>query len=175
MNRPQASRLTVSSLLALLVMAALPATVVSQESAIAIVGATIIDGNGGAPVENGTIVVVGNRITEVGLSSLVDVPQGAPVIDGSGSIIATEGLVELGMTPMQAIVAVTRNGAIACKMLNELGTLEVGKYADILILDANPLDDISNIRALNTVIRDGRIVDSDALPYKRIFSKADET
>ena len=60
-------------------------------------------------------------------------------------------------------------------MLNELGTLEVGKYADILILDANPLDDISNIRALNTVIRDGRIVDLDALPYERIFSKADET
>ncbi len=72
MNRPQAYRLTVSSLLALLVMAPLPATVASQESAIAIVGATIIDGNGGAPVENGTIVVVGNRITDVGLSSLLD-------------------------------------------------------------------------------------------------------
>lgn len=90
---------------------------------------------------------------------------------GIGSVIATEGLVELGMTPMEAIVAVTKNGAIASKMLDELGTLEVGKYADIVMLDANPLEDISNIRAINTVIRDGKIVDLDALPYERIFSK----
>ena len=62
MNRPPAYPLTVASLLALLVIAALPATVVSQESAIAIVGATIIDGNGGAPVENGTIPMVGQEI-----------------------------------------------------------------------------------------------------------------
>ena len=90
---------------------------------------------------------------------------------GIGSVIATEGLVELGMTPMEAIVAVTKNGAIASKMLDELGTLEVGKYADMVMLDANPLEDISNIRAINTVIRDGKIVDLDALPYERIFSK----
>ena len=89
---------------------------------------------------------------------------------GFGSVIATEGLVELGMTPMEAIVAVTRNGAIAGGMLAELGTLEAGKYADVLVLGANPLDDIGNIRALEVIIRDGRIVDRDALPYERIFS-----
>ena len=89
---------------------------------------------------------------------------------GIGSVIATEGLVELGMTPMEAIVAVTRNGAIASGMLDELGTLEAGKYADVLLLDADPLEDIGNIRALGTVIRDGKIVDLDALPYERIFS-----
>ena len=41
---------------------------------------------------------------------------------------------------------------------------------DIVILDANPLEDISNIRAIHTVIRDGMVVDLDALPYERIFS-----
>ncbi len=91
---------------------------------------------------------------------------------GIGSVIATEGLVELGMTPMEAIVAVTKNGAIASKMLDDLGTLEVGKFADIVMLDANPLEDISNIRTINIVIRDGKIVDLEALPYERIFSKA---
>ncbi len=91
---------------------------------------------------------------------------------GIGSVMATEGLVELGMSPMEAIVAVTKNGAIASKMLDELGTLEVGKYADVVMLDANPLEDISNIRTINTVIRDGKIVDLEALPYERIFSKA---
>ncbi len=89
---------------------------------------------------------------------------------GIGSIIAIEGLVELGMTPMEAIVAATRNGGFACRMQDQLGTLEAGKLADVLVLDANPLDAISNIRKLNTVIRDGRIVDLDALPYERIFS-----
>ncbi len=67
---------------------------------------------------------------------------------------------------------VTKNGAIASKMLDELGTLDVGKYADVVMLDANPLEDISSIRAINTVIRDGKFVDLDALPYERIFSKA---
>lgn len=89
---------------------------------------------------------------------------------GIGSVIATEGLVELGMTPMEAIVAVTRNGAIASGMLDDLGTLEVGKYADVLVLDADPVADIGNIRALGMVIRDGKIVELDALPYERIFS-----
>ncbi len=92
---------------------------------------------------------------------------------GIGSIIAIEGLVELGMTPMQAIVAATRNGALAAKKLAEFGTLEVGKSADILMFDADPLADISNIRQLNQVIRDGRVVDLGALPYERIFSKPD--
>lgn len=89
---------------------------------------------------------------------------------GIGSVIATEGLVELGMTPMEAIVAVTRNGAIASGMLDELGTLEAGKYADVLVLGADPLENIGNIRALEVVIRDGRVVDLDTLPYERIFS-----
>ena len=55
-------------------------------------------------------------------------------------------------------------------MLDELGTLEAGKYADVLLLDADPLEDIGNIRALGMVIRNGKVVDLDALPYERIFS-----
>ena len=50
---------------------------------------------------------------------------------GIGSIIAIEGLVELGMTPAQAIVAATRNGAVASKGLAEFGTIEAGKRADL--------------------------------------------
>ncbi|MDA0312047.1 MAG: amidohydrolase family protein [Gemmatimonadetes bacterium] len=94
---------------------------------------------------------------------------------GTGSVLATEGLVELGMTPMEAIVAVTKHGAMACLMLDELGTLERGKLADVLILGANPLEDIRNIRVLDTVIRDGRVVDLQALPTQRIFSNPADT
>ena len=85
-------------------------------------------------------------------------------LPGLGTIYAIEGLVELGMTPSEAIVAATRNGALASKALDEYGTLEAGKAADVLVLDADPLADISNIRRLTMVIRGGRIVDPATLP-----------
>lgn len=89
---------------------------------------------------------------------------------GVGTILAIEGLVELGMTPGQAIVAATRNGAIASRGLNEFGTLEAGKRADLLILDANPLADITNLRTISVLVRDGRIIDRDKLPTERVLS-----
>ena len=88
---------------------------------------------------------------------------------GIGSILAIEGLVELGMTPAEAIVAGTRNGAIAAGRLETVGTVEVGKDADLLLLSANPLDDIRNIRQLEQVIAQGRIVDLGSLPEQRLF------
>lgn len=90
---------------------------------------------------------------------------------GIGSIIAIEGLVELGMTPMQAIVAATRNGALATKGIKNYGTLEVGKLADLILLDADPLSDIRNIRRLSLVMRDGSVIDRDALPTKPVWHR----
>ncbi len=77
---------------------------------------------------------------------------------------AIEGLVELGMTPSEAIVAATKHGAMACKALDEFGTLEAGKLADVLVLGADPLEDISNIRQLDIVIREGAVIDIESLP-----------
>ena len=73
------------------------------------------------------------------------------------------------MTPAQAIVAATKNGAVACRSLDKFGTVEVGKLADILVLDADPLADITNIRKLSTIIRDGQIVDRNKLPEKPVW------
>ena len=53
------------------------------------------------------------------------------------------------MMPAQAIVSATKNGAVASKALKDFGTLEAGKIADLLVLDAGPLADISNIRKMN--------------------------
>jgi imidazolonepropionase-like amidohydrolase/cyclophilin family peptidyl-prolyl cis-trans isomerase len=90
---------------------------------------------------------------------------------GIGTIMAIEGLVELGMTPAQAIVAGTKNGAIACRKLREFGTIEKGKLADLVILDANPLADIHNIRKIRSVMIDGWLVDDPArLPEKPALS-----
>jgi imidazolonepropionase-like amidohydrolase len=90
---------------------------------------------------------------------------------GIASLIAIEGLVEIGMTPAQAIVSATKNGALACKRLNDLGTLEPGKLADLLVLDANPLSDIRNIRKQSTVMKEGRIIDTSKLPVKPVYNK----
>ena len=72
-----------------------PATAgASTGSAVtAIVGATVIDGNGGAPIENATVVVTGSRITAVGPKASVTVPAGAKVIDGAGKFV-TPGFVD---------------------------------------------------------------------------------
>jgi len=73
----------------------LPAAAAAQETSppLAIVGATIIDGNGGAPIVDGTIVIEGDRIAAVGPSADVAVPAGAEVIDGSGTFV-TPGFVD---------------------------------------------------------------------------------
>ena len=89
---------------------------------------------------------------------------------GMGTIIAIEGLVELGMTPSQAIVSATKNGAIVSRREKDLGTLEAGKLADLLILDADPLQDIHNIRKLRSVFKEGREVNVTRLPEKRVLS-----
>jgi len=64
-------------------------------------------------------------------------------------------MVELGMTPMQSIVASTRNGAEALGMLDQLGTVEPGKIADVIVVAGNPLDDIGAMKNVAVVIKDG--------------------
>jgi imidazolonepropionase-like amidohydrolase len=67
-------------------------------------------------------------------------------------------MVAAGMTPMQVIVAATRNGAQFLK-LSDTGTIEANKSADFLVLDANPLDDITNTRKIASVYLRGVQVD----------------
>ncbi|MFT4052878.1 MAG: amidohydrolase family protein [Novosphingobium sp.] len=66
-----------------------------------------------------------------------------------------EYMVEMGMTPMDAILASTRNGAQALGKQQELGTLETGKVADVIVVAGNPLDDIRAMRNVAVVIKDG--------------------
>jgi imidazolonepropionase-like amidohydrolase len=63
-----------------------------------------------------------------------------------------------GATPWQALVAATRNGAAICGMGEQLGTVEKGKIADLIVVGGNPLEDINNVRRLQLVFKDGRIV-----------------
>ena len=67
-------------------------------------------------------------------------------------------MVMAGMTPMQVIVAATRNSAEFLR-LADAGTLQAGKSADFIVLDANPLDDIANTRRISSVVLRGAAVD----------------
>src|SRR5207302_6197194 len=53
-----------------------------------------------------------------------------------------------GATPWQALLAATRHAAALCGVEADLGTVEVGKLADLIVVEANPLDDIHNLRRL---------------------------
>ena len=66
--------------------------------------------------------------------------------------------VKNGASPWQALVAATRNAAELCGVGAELGTIEVGKRADLIVVEADPLQDIHNLRRLLLVLKDGRVV-----------------
>ncbi len=74
-----------------------------------------------------------------------------PALHRELELLVTRG----GLTPMQAIVSATRNGARAIGVERTSGTLEEGKAADLLLLDANPLDDITATRRIRAVIKAG--------------------
>src|SRR6185436_14534317 len=75
--------------------------------------------------------------------------------------IEMEDMVAAGMTPMQVIVAATRNGAQFLK-INDAGTIEANKSADFIVLDANPIDNITNTRKISSVYVRGAQVDRAA-------------
>ncbi len=120
----------------------------------------------------GAVVTPGTDNYWASAPELARAPKVEAQDHGIGTILAIEGLVELGMTPMQALVAGTRNGAFAAGRTADLGTIEAGKIADLLVLDASPLAAIKNIRAIRVLMANGRVVDRTRLPEQRVLSRA---
>ena len=72
-------------------------------------------------------------------------------------------LVIAGLTPVEALRAATLNPAKFLGLDKTLGTIEPGKIADLVLLDANPLEDIRNTQRINAVVTNGRLFDRKAL------------
>ncbi len=68
---------------------------------------------------------------------------------------------QAGMSPMQIIIAATKNAAAVCDMENELGTIEPGKIADIIVVSTNPLDNLQVLSDVQIVIHNGKIIKGD--------------
>jgi len=77
---------------------------------------------------------------------------------GLHSLVEFENMVAAGFTPMEMILAATRESAKALR-LDQLGMVAPGKSADFIVLDANPLDSIANVRKINAVYLRGQALD----------------
>jgi imidazolonepropionase-like amidohydrolase len=91
---------------------------------------------------------------------------GVPIVVGTDQAVPgysvyreMELYVQGGMSPMDAIQAATIVPARAMKLDRDTGTIEAGKRADVIVLDGNPLESISNIRKVRTVFANGRMFD----------------
>jgi imidazolonepropionase-like amidohydrolase len=86
------------------------------------------------------------------------------VLLGVAAQLELELMVEGGLKPRDAIAAATINAARMIGKESELGSVEAGKIADLLILDANPLDDIRAVRRIHRVVKGGMVYDPSRLP-----------
>ncbi|MYC87901.1 MAG: amidohydrolase family protein [Gemmatimonadales bacterium] len=129
------------------------------------------------------------RMIEAGVSMLLSTDAGIkhPVLLAESSTIASDtvdqrtklgeghfnalvALEELGMEPMEILRSATSHIARAYELDGEIGSLQPGMIADLVILDANPLEAARNYRSIHAVIKEGRRVDVEALPVAPIIS-----
>jgi imidazolonepropionase-like amidohydrolase len=73
-------------------------------------------------------------------------------------MLEIELMEEAGMTPMEIITAATKHSAHVCNLGDELGTIESGKIADIIIVGTNPLDDLQALLDIRMVIHNGEVI-----------------
>jgi imidazolonepropionase-like amidohydrolase len=98
------------------------------------------------------------RLADAGVRVTMGTDTGPPArFQGYFEQLELEMMVDAGLSPMQALVAATGDAA-SCLHLRRVGTLQAGNWADLVVLEANPLEDIRNTRAIESVWIGGRRV-----------------
>lgn len=96
------------------------------------------------------------KVRDAGIPIAMGTDAGNPLTLHGPSIYAEmDAMQAAGLTPMQVLVASTRGGALAMGRDKEIGTVEKGKLADLVIVSADPTADIANLRKLRWVVRGG--------------------
>ncbi len=99
----------------------------------------------------------------IGILSGTDSPAISGVVPGFSLHDELALMVEAGLTPLQALQTATLNPARFLGRLHELGTVEQGKLADLVLLDANPFNDVRNVGKISAVIAQGKLLDRASL------------
>jgi imidazolonepropionase-like amidohydrolase len=105
------------------------------------------------------------RLQRAGVPFLAgtDTPAGVDVLPGFSLHQELQRFVDAGFTPVEALQTATINPARFLEKLGDFGTVEKGKIADLVLLDANPLDDIGNTRKIAAVVANGRYYSREQL------------
>jgi imidazolonepropionase-like amidohydrolase len=98
------------------------------------------------------------RAREAGVRIGAGNDGGTPFNPSSNLVSELELLVEAGMTPAEALDAAHRSAAELLRMEGEIGTVEAGKMADLVVVDSDPLAEISALREVRMVIKGGQLV-----------------
>jgi imidazolonepropionase-like amidohydrolase len=127
-------------------------------------GATFLVGSDGMilPADDLTDPVRGKLWFAAGEDNLGDLEE--------GHFAWLKAMGEKGLPALEGLRAASRNIAVAYGKGKDLGTIEEGKMADVLILDRNPLENVENYRSIRTIIAAGAVVDRDALPVHPILT-----
>jgi imidazolonepropionase-like amidohydrolase len=97
------------------------------------------------------------KLHSAGVKIAAGTDSGTPgVVIGKGLHKELELMVEAGISPMEAIMAGTKNAANNLGKASELGIIESGKLADIIAVSGDPLKDIRDTREIKLVIKDGK-------------------
>ena len=92
------------------------------------------------------------KLSDAGVTIAMGTDTGPPArFQGYFELMELEMMTKAGLTPRQALTAATRDAARCMKIDSEVGTLERGKWADFVALDADPLSDISNVKKIDSV------------------------
>lgn len=105
------------------------------------------------------------------LADLTEADRGErPWSIGNDHFLWFKAMGQLGMKPMDMLLAATRNVARAYHKDGLIGTVEPGKLADLLILDADPLADWENYRRIHAIYQGGVAIDRSSLPVKKVVT-----
>jgi imidazolonepropionase-like amidohydrolase len=114
---------------------------------------------GGYPDALGHAMCWVAKMHEAGVQIALGTDAGAPgVVIGKAAHMELKLLIESGLTPMEAIVAGTMSAAAVIRRADDLGTIEPGKLADLIVVASDPLSDVSSSLQIQVVVRDGIIV-----------------
>ena len=103
------------------------------------------------------------ELQKSGIPLLTGTDLGFPYVFPGDLIKALEFLVQAGLSPLQALQTATINPAKYLNKDKQLGTVEPGKIADLVLLDGNPVEDIHNLRRLRGEVLNGRFLDREKL------------